>query len=230
MKKKYFLLSLLILVTVSISFGQKQFKRYSVESGIIKYKWEGFMKGEQTIYFDKYGYYETSISKTKTTVMGFTTEAEEMTIMHGAEVFSIDLKTKTATRVINPILEENPGADWEEIAEDMVKKMGFKKVGNETILGKNCEVYEGMGKIWIWKGLNLKTETKGMGMDATLTATDVNLGVSIPSKKFEVPSDVKITDGISLDPNGMGNDEEIPEDMGEMMNKLKNMLNTEEDD
>lgn len=230
MHKKYFLVYLLILTTISISFGQEQFKKYSVESGIIKYKWEGFMTGEQTTYFDKYGFYETTVSKTKTTVMGFTSETEEMTIMRGAEVFTIDLKTKIGTRVTNPILEENPGADWEEVSKDMVTKMGFKKVGNESVLGKSCEVYKGIGKIWVWKGLNLKTETKGMGMDASVTATDINLGVSIPSSKFEVPSDIKITDGVSLGSGTMGNDEEMPEDMGEMMNRLKSMLNTEEDD
>jgi hypothetical protein len=225
--KKMFLITLMFIVSISINFAQNNFKKYPYKSGIIKYEWKGFMEGEQTVYFDDYGYLEATYQKTVSEVMGFSTETNEITIVRGAEQITIDLETKTAVKIKNPVLEsfeENPNREWEEVAKEMMKSLNFKKVGTEKIIGKNCDVYEGMGKVWIWNGLNLKTETKSMGIDATVTATEIKLDVTVPSEKFEIPEGITISDG----PDMEGSDEEIPENMKEMMEGLKNMLKSDD--
>jgi len=69
-----------------------------------------------------------------------------------------------------------------------------KLVGKATILGKPCEIREVQGsKVWMWKGLVLKTESTG-GMAPNLTATKLEMPYRAASSLFKVPAGYKVTD------------------------------------
>ena len=79
----------------------------------------------------------------------------------------------------------------------MLEEMGGKKIGEEEVLGKTCEVWEikNMGtKIWIWKGITLKTETDMMGMKINQTATKNRNHIKMAEEYFEVPEGVTISE------------------------------------
>jgi hypothetical protein len=81
----------------------------------------------------------------------------------------------------------------------MEAKMNLKKLGTETILGKECEIYSfdykdmsTSGKTWVWKGVALKSELKAMGMDVILNGKSFDVNPIIDTGIFEVPEGFKI--------------------------------------
>jgi hypothetical protein len=71
-----------------------------------------------------------------------------------------------------------------------------KVVGKGDVLGKPCEIREvGPAKVWIWDGLNLKTETKqGPVGNMTVVATKIETGVKASPDKFKVPKGYEVQD------------------------------------
>lgn len=189
------ILALLLLSACILSvYSQGQFKKYPVKSGIVEYKWEGSTSGTETLYFDDYGYKEAKYNKTSTSMMGMTIESNTLEIFDGSTVYSVNLDENTASKTNMAELEElGDNADYEDYSSLTIESLGYVMKGQETICGKTCDVYEGMGKIWMWKGLVLKSSTKVLGIEATITATSIKTDVSIPSSKFELPEGVELT-------------------------------------
>jgi hypothetical protein len=109
--------------------------------------------------------------------------------------------------------------------------MGFRKVGQETILDKECDVWQhGRMKIWVWDGLTLKSVN---GKDVE-TATDVQIDVSIPQDVFEVPEGFEYIEVGASDmfPDVSEDEarqafEEDEENMDEILDEIENMTYSE---
>lgn len=119
----------------------------------------------------------------------------------------------------NPVVAqwEEDGVDDQDVeafGKAMLENMGYEKTENEEVLGKNCEVWEGMGKLWIWKGLTVKSEVKMMGVKVNMTATKIETDIAIPADKFKVPEGKKV-----VSPGG-----DTPDDGSEKSKKVKGML------
>lgn len=70
-----------------------------------------------------------------------------------------------------------------------------KAVGKGTVLGKPCEIRESGGyKLWLWKGLPLKIQMAGQGMDLSVVATKVEAPAKLSAATFKVPAGYKIVD------------------------------------
>ncbi|MEZ4887029.1 MAG: hypothetical protein R3E32_20025 [Chitinophagales bacterium] len=199
------------------------YKRYEVKSGIVEYETTGTMNsGKETLYFDDYGRKEAKYTQTTVTVPGMNMKqtSNQLTIMDGDWIYSIDLDKKTGFKMKPEMLEKmakNKGNDLGKVGKEMLEQMGGKKVGEETVLGKNCEIWEMSSfgtKIWIWNNLSLKNETNMMGMEIKQLATKVETNVSIPTEKFEVPNDITISDE---------NPMEKLEDLNMDLDKLKDL-------
>ena len=66
-----------------------------------------------------------------------------------------------------------------------------KKVGEDTFLGKRCEIYDmGGAKIWYWKGVALKKVLLADQIYEDATSVDENY--VIKPDEFEVPKNVKM--------------------------------------
>ena len=74
---------------------------------------------------------------------------------------------------------------------------GAKKLGKETLLGKECDVLDvpAMGmKHWIWKGITLKSEfNMGAGM-MSIIAKSIDVDVTPNTEWFTPPKDITIQD------------------------------------
>ena len=138
-------------------------------------------------------------------VMGMSIKENKLNIMDGDWMYGIDFDNKTGTKMKNPLLEElvekSGSEDLMEFGEKMMKQMGGKKIGQESILGKNCDIWEvkNLGtKTWVWNYVTLKTESKIMGQTINITATKVDFDSDIPPGKFKIPANVKITEGTDV--------------------------------
>lgn len=208
----YFSTVILIITLLCCSFmndklnetqqkATKNFKRYNIESGIIEYELSGFTKGKQTIYFDNWGMREATYSINETKITGITSKTNTLVITDGEWVYNIDLDAKTGTKSKNikyeDILKYSKDKKIKDISEQTMKDMGGEKIGKEELLGKMCDIWEIKKiktKIWIWKGITLKSATNMAGMNMDMVATKFAESLKIPSDKFKKPSDVKITD------------------------------------
>lgn len=189
---------IVVMFFCAASYAQNsKIKRYPFKSGIVEYKHSGKGTGKSTLYFDDYGLKEARYEEVITKVFGFQQKTSKVTIINGDAQYEYDLKTRKGTKMGSPLImatkEEKDYDEWDEFSVDLMKSMGFEKTGQEKVQGKTCDVWSGMGKVWTWKGLSLKTEVNLMGQ-FLIEATSVKTNVSVPSSKFEVPDDVELVE------------------------------------
>ena len=202
--------TLLFLLALSIIISAQDYKRYQFKSGKVVYESTGSMTGTETMYFDNYGMDEVKITNVVMDMMGIKQETNTKVIMKDDWVYSIDTKTNSANKIKNPMYTMFPnGISGDDVGVEMMKNMGGKKVGSETINGRDCDIWEIaklMSKIWIWQTIPIKTEVNMMGMNITQTATSVETDISVMPTMFEIPSGTKIQEMDNIDMNSlMGN-------------------------
>lgn len=191
------ILSIIIVLLAVNAFAQnaKKVKMIPHKSAIVEYVFEGNTTGRQTLYYDDYGWYQCQLDQTVQKVMGQKTANNNITVTKGFDVWSWDPKTRIGTFMHNDVAEailNDPDFDAEEFAKEVMEATGLKKIGTEMYDGKLCEVWEGMAtKAWVWNGISLKVEAKMFGIKIIQKAVSVKIDADIPSKRFDVPSDLK---------------------------------------
>lgn len=177
------------------------FKRYEVESGIITYKLSGNMSsGTKTIYFDRWGLREASYEESVTKVFGLKQKSETISFLDGENMYNYDPKRNTYMRTKNTLVK--PVADDMSDGEKNMTKggkaflegMGGKQIGNETFIGKDCEIWElssMKSTNYIWKGISLKATATLLGMTTEWEATDIQINVDVPEDKVTLPKKAK---------------------------------------
>ena len=162
--------------------------RYNFESAEVEYKLDGKDEGTKTVFIDMGGYKMAAYTSMKVSKKKTEHTAE---ILIGADMITMDMDEKEAVKMHNPLAFylADPSRDWETTAEKFLVKMGYKEIGQESVLGKKCDVWKhGGDKIWTWKGLALKSK-HGKNIE---TATSIKVDKSIAQNKFEVPADYKL--------------------------------------
>lgn len=164
----------------------------------------------ETLYFRDFGLVQArySIEKTSSKFVKGEQVTRRFSLLEGTTLTSVDLDTKEGTRMQNPAADMLGRMSHSE-AQDFADKMGdamntkTKKVGEEQVAGKLCEVSEAvteMGAIkqttrtYVWKGIVLKLVSSGMGTEVTEEALSVNTDTPIEVEKFKIPEGTKIKD------------------------------------
>ena len=196
MKKRLFFI-LMLTTLYSITIGQ-DFKRYQFKSGKVVYKMSGIQTGTETLYFDDYGRKEVHFNKSVIDMMGVKQKSNTQTIMEGKYIYTIDLEKNTGQKMENPLYEMfSDEDDLQKVGEDIMKKMGGKKVGTETLNGKECEIWEVQkmgGKIWVWNSLAIRTVVNMMGMNITQEAESIETDIDVSPDLFKIPKGIEIKD------------------------------------
>ena len=203
-------------------------------SGLIEYELSTTgmgttMTGTKTEWFADHGRRTATLEKktTKTDVFGqkSTERTEELSIVDGDTVYTIDLVNKTGTKMDMAAMKALGAAMAGKMMADgnlpknlreFVEKNGGKWLPAETFLGRKCDVYELMGvRSWAYKGQILRMEASIAGVVTKEVAKTFEENSSIPASRFEVPTGIKFEE-----PEGMaemqslfgsgqaGNDEE----------------------
>ncbi|MEA4885573.1 MAG: hypothetical protein VB063_02620 [Bacteroides graminisolvens] len=186
---------LLLFVTIALS---AQEAKYEMKSAIIKKKTE--FSGqvlESTTFIDDYGKKEATEIIFKNG-MSPGVDKSMMTIMDSTSVITVDMDTKVANRVNLPTKPIN----YLQISDEIRDQYKLKEAGEEAIGDKTCKIYtleiSQMGqtlqlKVWVWKGIALKSETSAGGtLLATETTTDIQENAAVLQDKFSLPAGVTI--------------------------------------
>lgn len=200
----------------SESIGQ-ELKRYPFKSAIVEYSTSvegsvmgmGVVKsvGHKSLWIDNYGVNEAELKKerSETTMMGQNSveEKENLKIIDKDYIYDINLKEQTGTKMSMKDVAELSKAMSDAYVKnnnpstlkEFVEKNGGKWLGQETFLGKSCDVFEFMEiKQWVYKGITLKLEGNIMGMNIKEEAISFVENGPISSEKFAVPKGVEFTE------------------------------------
>ncbi len=216
---------------------EQTLKRYSVKSGIVSYQTTisgsvigGTVKGRGTssLYFKNWGRLELreeeSNQTTTVSVMGHTnTQKNHVHVMNkldNGESYLADFEKKQITVGRDPMTDlfKQSNTNATESTKSMLESMGGKKVGDESILGYDCEIWDVMGaKQWIYKGVMLKMEVTVLGIKTITEAITAKFDIAVGDSKFQLPDfPVQKTESFM-------NNEKFDSEMGNMQDELNKL-------
>ncbi|HIP47445.1 MAG TPA: hypothetical protein EYG92_00550 [Lutibacter sp.] len=224
---------------------ETKLKRYEVKSAMVTYKTIVSGKvmgstisgsGTESLYFKNWGDLELKEAQSsQTTTSKFfgksstqTTETHTMNKLDNGKSYHVDFERKIIMLRRDMAMEMNKmfaDGDVNKTGKQMLEGMGGKIVGQGSVLGYNCDIWDVMGaKQWIYKGLPLKIEVSIMGITTVTKAVTAKFDVSVADKYFKLPN-FPIEEMEDYQ-----NDEEYEEDRIEMKKnaqKMKNMTYAE---
>lgn len=178
---------------------------YTIKSGIVTYKSSVMgMAQDYTLYFDDFGKKECKYVYMKLEMFGQVSETSSSEINKDGYVYKIDWQKKTGTKTKSySALGAAAGMpDPKTLTDDMRNKYQYKDLGKQEIMGKECQgvsmVFGGMKmEAWVWNNIALRiySYTKDGSVMMEINAVKFEENVSIPADKFEIPSDIVITEG-----------------------------------
>ena len=81
------------------------------------------------------------------------------------------------------------GKSIKQAGEDMMKKMGGKKIGTDKVLDYSCDVWSLMGvKQCIYKGITLRVVSNVMGLKIVEVATKAEFDIAPSKDDFKLPN------------------------------------------
>ena len=176
--------------------------KYGVKAGMSEMTMEMMgMKTTVTNYWDDFG--KKSVTAVSGEMMG--SKMNETTIEKDGFSIKYDGEKKTGMKAKKDSAMQD--ISFHEMTDAQMKERGMTEAGTETLLGKECKVYEVdmdkmtgqtstdqpkvKGKVWVWNGIPMKMV---MGDLMKMETTKIEVMESVPAAKFEVPDDVQITD------------------------------------
>lgn len=200
-KNTFTILLAAVFVIAGCSQAEEKIYPYSFNSVKIEFALSGNMEGTKTLYITG----NKSVIETHAVRKGETAEnIDTLYIDNGASVYTVDLNTKKAVSSGNPVYDAlkklAPGKRMDYLVNlatgNSLSAPSPKPSGQKTVAGQTCDLYdlEGLGQTCIWNGIGLYTSIKipEAGIDNSAAATKIELNISVPDSKFELPSDVKV--------------------------------------
>jgi len=172
---------LIAIIVTSVGIHAKPYKKYLVENGTVLYEITGSgnimgatqkVSGKKRLIFDHYGYNEMTeeVSAQKMNIMGQTQvdKTHNLTLIQGTKVKNVDFKHKKIYETTPPgmaLLIAASNQNLAKMGEEMLKKMGGKKTGTDTVLGYKCDIWK-MPVVTqcIYKGVPLWIKSNAMGI------------------------------------------------------------------
>jgi hypothetical protein len=196
---------LMIAVVLSGLIQAEEMKRYKIKSAKIEYDIKGSADvmgmvkseevGKKRLIFDNYGIKELEeVSKViKQMTMG-KTDVNKMHILHfinGAIVYEVNFEQKAIMRQKNSSLALNNlfgGENLSGIGENMLKKIGGKKLGTDKVAGYSCDIWDLSGiKQCLYQGIPLRVESDIMGIKSLEIATKAEFNLKLTKDDFNLP-------------------------------------------
>lgn len=242
MKKLNILISFIVILTSCNGNSQNELKRYDVKSGIVEYTTTISGKvmgstitgsGTESVYFKDWGAIELKEEQsTQTTTMKFfgkvktdKTSTHTINKLDNGESYLVDFDKKTIYLSRDMAMDMtkafHPNADAGDVGKSMLESVGGKKIGTESILGYNCDIWDIKGaKQWMYKGVVLKMDITVLGVRTLTEATSAKFDTTVADSNFKLP------DFPIHKMEGYRSNDEYNEDMEEMdanMDKIQNL-------
>jgi hypothetical protein len=207
-------------------------KRYEIKSGIIEYtiSGDGNMMGIQTridgkskTLFKEWGEVQLHEETSKSVIMGREEVTHQTTKIDHDKVYIVDYAQKSTVQYDHTMLMQSEYKGLDKSAEEMILSMGGTKTGEETILGYICEIWETKHmKLWLHKGIMLKSQVRVMGRTHTTEATKIQFNIAVSDEDLKLPDfPIKVKqDNDSNTPSHMP--QLTPEQLQQMQEMMKN--------
>lgn len=232
--KSFKLLIMALIASTLLTTLHAQTKRYETKSGIIEYQitQSGNMmgvsiegNGTAKTLFKEWGNVELHTEEILTTTMGQKEREQTMTKVDNGQVFVVDFDEKVIYRYTPEMLKNSEYQEIAKSAQEMLSSMGGKKIGEEEFIGYKCEIWQMMHvKLWIHKGIMLKTEADMMGIKSSTVATKIELDVDVSDADLKLP-DFPMKDAqMNRMPGGVEEDGEVPQLTPEQMQQMQEMI------
>ena len=191
-----------LLAVIGLNLNAQQAKKYAIKSGYVKYKLTGSTTGTKEVWWDDYGQKSCELEKSTTTTKMFgmknTEEKNMCSVLVKDKFWVADYIEGTGTSGILPYYQEAQEyssnmteQELQEFADELLDQLGGKKLGTDQLGAYSCDVIKLMGaKLWFYKGVNLKTEAKIMGIETNEEFVDFNPNAKVASSKFDPPAGV----------------------------------------
>jgi len=149
------------------------------------------------------------------------------------KVYIVDFKNKMILEYSNEALASSPYSDLGQQGKDMLISMGGKKIGEENFMGYDCEIWElAPAKMWVHKGVLLKSEAGMMGIKYTTAAVEIDLDASVSDDQLQMPDfPIKEVTTNMMSDSTMGEEgapQMSPEQMQQLQESMKNFSNPKE--
>ena len=178
-------------------------KKYGIKSGIITFSVETNLMAEKQVkkvYFDDFGAKETSEVYNKEKLFEKMINKADGYVYQLAVHKNSGVRSKHAMATGTEMKFDVSDGAWRD---NLKKQYSFEKLPNETICGKDCEIftteYEKMKTKYAgWNGILLMIETSMQMDNTTMTtksiATKIEENVAIPESVWEVPEGIKLSE------------------------------------
>jgi len=219
----------LILATNALN---AQTKRYEIKSGIIEYAISGGgnmmgiktqIEGKSKAFFKEWGQVELHEETTKSVIMGREENTHQTTKINNGKVYVVDYEQKTIVQYeYDPsMLGHSEHKDLAKSGKEMMLAMNGTKTGEESVLDYLCEVWETPKiKLWLHKGVMLKSKVKVMGITHTTEATNIQFNISVSDEDFKLP-DFPIK---TMGENNGNTPSQMPQMTPEQMQQMRDMM------
>ncbi len=224
--------SVIFALILTASTLHAETKRYEVKSGIIEYAVSGGgnmmgiqtkIEGKSKTLFKEWGNRELHEETTKSVIMGREEHTRQTTKIDNEKVYVVDYEQKIIVQYDPAMLLQSEHKNLAKSAKEMMLAMGGTKTGEETIQGYICEVWETQQmKLWLHKGILLKSEANIMGITHTSVATDIKFNASVSDENLKLPDFPIQTMEESMKNNHRNIPQMTPEQIQQMQEMMKN--------
>ena len=229
---KNILITFLFIAVFSAISSAQQARKYAVKSGYLKLELSGSIVGVREVWWDNYGQKtaerEKSTTTTKMLGMKSTEQKDALTIIVNDQFWTINYIENTGIKGVVPNFADESGMnnmsekEQEEFANQLLEDMGGERLGTEKLGTYTCEVVSLLGiKVWVYKGIGLKTDGKLMSIETKEMFSDFKPGTAVAASKFTPPENFQFKD-VSQEQKASG--------LGSIMVALEGMDETEIED
>lgn len=221
----------LILATSALN---AETKRYKIKSGIVEYviSGAGNMMGIQTkiegtskAVFKEWGNVELHEETTKSVIMGREEHTRQTTKVDSGKVYVVDYEQKSIVQYDPSMLMQSEHKELAKSSKEMMLSMGATKTGEETIHDYLCEVWETKHmKLWLYKGVMLKSNVRVMGRTHTTEATNIQFNISVSDEELKLPDFPVKTMEENMQENNGNTPSQMPQMTPEQMQQMQEMM------
>jgi hypothetical protein len=179
------IISFAVMIIISLTSVAQNTEKNSIQSGIIKYTFNGLSQGTERVCFDDYGRHISYLKVTTSFSSEIHYDSAFILVRHDS-LFEYDLTSHKLIRQIDASSSGEISRNF--ISPEIIAALGFNHVGHETIAGKDCQKYTNeSGNIWVWHNIVLKSETEIMHTVLTTEAVEIQTNIIIPEEYFKNP-------------------------------------------
>lgn len=187
--------------TTKVEKKESNGKRYGVEQGSVIYQMETMgIPTTIEMYWKDFGDISANVSTME--MMGVKTITTN--VIKDGYSYTYNNQDNNGQKVkLNPKSTEQ--LNYNDLDEEVMKEFNMKKLNNEKVMDKDCEVYsmDYMGvktKTWIWQGIAIKMESEAMGIPVKMTVKEIKDGIAPPAEVFELPKKINFKEVSAMTP------------------------------